>query len=475
MMRTVPVPTTKEVCVIGTGASGLASIKVCLDHGVNVTAYESRDKIAGLWNINSSSSSNTVTNSSSIISSFSDFPVPNDWPLFLPRNLVLQYLNNYAERFHLLNHIQFSTLVRKIIKRPDHKWSVTILDQKSGETSVKVFDAVMICIGHHSEPKIPVVTGSHKYTGKIVHTKYFDASSQDVKGKRVVIIGSGNSAGDAVVTACASGASKVTLAMRSGTHILRRTTIGGKAIDDVALRRSTKFLLKTLIPVRSWRNGLMGWVNKKMHFDPDDWNFPKAKHGILDKQPMINDHILFLLLSGQLEILPIERVDKFTSNSIVFVREKQQMTGIRCDVVIYATGYNNRTDLIRSVVGDQEFLFKKIFASPDSMSLGLIGHVQPLGPMFPLVEMQAKYFLWVQLRSKPINERRFIKSIRDDMKESKRKGNRDALTISWFKYMRSLAEELDLEPPMTRLFFTKPKVWAQLCFNPLTPSQFVRS
>lgn len=458
--------TTTSVCVIGAGAAVLTSIKACLDAGFSVIAYEQTDKIGGLWNINSSSTSQTISNSSSRLSSFSDFPTPRDWPLFLPRHLVIQYLNDYAKHFNLLQHINFSCMVVRIERRNDQSYAITVSNWITGQTFTTIFDCIMICIGHHTDPNIPVIAGSHKFEGKILHSKFFDPADHDLDGKQVVVIGSGNSAGDAAVEA----GDNVLLAIRTGIHIIRRTTTNGDPADEVFFRRSTQLALKTIAPLRCMRNGLVQKVNHLMHFDPKTYNIPEARHGILDQQPMINDLLLPRMISGRLNVLPIKKINKFTKDSIIFIQADHSRIAVKCDLVIYATGYRKKSQLIESLIGDHEFLYRKIFP-PDNLRIGLIGHVQPLGPQFPLMEMQARFFVQMQNKRKAESDGSVKRSIARDKAESKRKG-RHALTISWSKYIRSLARDMGIQPPLIRLFFTDQKTWRKLFFGPMAAEQY---
>ena len=461
----------RSVCVIGAGAAGLTSIKAALEAGFRVTAYERSDQVGGLWDVGAgSATSATVTNSSTRMSCFTDFAAPSHWPTFLPRHLVFEYLNKYADHFHLRQHIQFQTMVLGIV-RQGRRWAVTVSKSESSVTETCLFDSVMLCIGHHCDPHIPVVPGSHKFGGRILHSKYFDPKAHDLKSKTVVVIGCGNSAGDAAVEA----GDDVILAMRSGVHVAKRTIVNGIPMDDLMLRRWTRIWLNCIAPLRCMRNGLSGMSNVMMNFDPKMYNFPPVHHGIMDRQPIMNDLLLPQLQTGRVRVLPIKQIDCFTNDSIVFLLPDGARQSIKCDIVVYATGYLMSNQLVRSVIGEEEFLFRKIFPSNSvgqGMTLGLIGHVQPLGPQFPLMEMQARYFIMMQEdRGKLPSHRQVRHSIRQDMRESQRKG-RDAETITWMKYMETLADEMGIGVPMTRLFFTKHKLWRKLFFGSMTADQF---
>ena len=74
----------------------------------------------------------------------------------------------------------------------------TVLDHKSGEESTETFDAVMVCTGHHAEKRVPSFPGLADFKGEVLHSHDYREPSR-FTGKRVVVIGIGNSGGDMAV------------------------------------------------------------------------------------------------------------------------------------------------------------------------------------------------------------------------------------------------------------------------------------
>lgn len=136
----------KKVAVIGSGVSGLAAIKACLEEGLEPTCFEKSCDIGGLWRFTvsllpfyfylffyiflhvlyrwydyhlysvfqdevedkrASIYSSLVTNVSKETMCFSDFPMPADFPNFLPNRKYFEYIKLYAENFNLTKYIQF--------------------------------------------------------------------------------------------------------------------------------------------------------------------------------------------------------------------------------------------------------------------------------------------------------------------------------------------------------------------------------
>lgn len=187
----------KHVCVIGSGSAGLTSIKQCLDGGLLVTCYEKTDNIGGLWRYRdedkdglASVMRSTIINSSKEMSAFSDFPPPEDWPNYMHNSKMVQYFELYADKFNLHQSVKFNHEVLQVERAEDHddtgRWQVTVRDNTDKRISTKVFDAVLVCTGHHVHPSVPVFEGQKEFKGKIVHSHSYKTPDQFV-GKTVVV------------------------------------------------------------------------------------------------------------------------------------------------------------------------------------------------------------------------------------------------------------------------------------------------
>lgn len=174
-----------DVCVIGAGICGISTVKHCLEYGLSVTCYEQRSALGGLWTGTSPDVpqvgddgtlqvavyQSIVMNVSRILSSFSDFPLPESLlknvdleDRFLSGAQLLEYINLYVRHFKVDRHIQLSTRVLDITKlksvdEKDHRWEVTV-QQKVGEKDLirtTRHRYVVLASGYHSEAFIPKV------------------------------------------------------------------------------------------------------------------------------------------------------------------------------------------------------------------------------------------------------------------------------------------------------------------------------
>lgn len=189
-----------RVAIIGAGASGLTSIKCCKDEGLEPVCFEQEDSIGGLWYFteeerHSSVYRSTVINTSKEMMCFSDFPIPKEYPPFMHHQLIMKYLHLYAKEFDLYKCIRFRTKVVDLKKAPDFeesgKWEILFqeLDGKNPDAVNKeVYDAVMLCVGHHSEPSWPSFAGMDEFSGLKIHSHSYK-DFKPFENKKVLVVG----------------------------------------------------------------------------------------------------------------------------------------------------------------------------------------------------------------------------------------------------------------------------------------------
>ncbi|XP_068449065.1 flavin-containing monooxygenase 5-like [Clinocottus analis] len=254
----------RRVAVVGAGNSGLVSIKTCVAEGLEPVCFESSDDIGGLWRYKespeperSSIYRSLVVNTSKEMMCFSDFPMPDDYPNYMHNSQLLRYFRLYADHFDLLPYIRFQTSVRSVTQRPDFsvsgQWDIVTVNGDGDEES-HVFDAVLVCSGHYTEPVLPMsdFPGNEEFSGRCLHSvEYKDADAY--RGKRAVVVGIGNSGGDIAVEISRS-AEKTFLSTRHGSWVMGRMSSHGLPLDMIRVSRLNK-TLSLLLP-----KSLLNWA-----------------------------------------------------------------------------------------------------------------------------------------------------------------------------------------------------------------------
>ncbi|KAB2847467.1 MAG: SidA/IucD/PvdA family monooxygenase, partial [Hyphomicrobiaceae bacterium] len=189
-------------------------------HGVPYEQVDASDGIGGNWRHGVYTTAHIVSSKRS--TAFADYPMPADYPDFPSGSQMLAYLQSFARDRDLLGAI---TLNRKVVKSrplPDVRWRVEFED---GETAT--YKGLVVCNGHHWDRCFPVYPGN--FDGPMMHSKDFKQPA-DVAGKRVLVIGGGNSGCDMACEAARTGRSS-DISLRSGYWFLPKIAFGRPLTD----------------------------------------------------------------------------------------------------------------------------------------------------------------------------------------------------------------------------------------------------
>lgn len=472
----------RRVAVIGAGSSGLVCTKICIDEGLEPVCFESSDDIGGLWKFKESPEPerasiyrSLVVNTSKEMMCFSDFPMPAHYPNYMHNSQLLQYFRLYAEHFNLLRHINFQTTVRSVKQRPDFsisgQWDV-VTTNRNGEEENHIFDAVMVCSGQYTHPTLPVseFKGHETFSGQCFHSsEYKDAD--DYRGKRVVVVGLGNSGGDIAVEISRS-AEKTFLSTRQGVWVIGRMSDNGLPLDMTFITRFSNILQK-LLP-----KNLTNWAAERklnQKYDHSLYGL-KPSHRIMEKKPLINDDLPGQILQGALTMKP--NLKGFKESGVVF---EDGTVEENIDAVVFCTGYNGTFPFLPSALSEGPHgkltLYKRVF--PPSLqhpTLAIMGLVQGKGPIMPIVEMQARWAVKVfSGLSRLPSEEKMLEVIESDRRInmlSFPSPQQAVLQVEYIPYLDFMAGEVGVLPNLLSLFLRDPVLWIKVFFGPCTPYQY---
>ncbi|XP_015779552.1 PREDICTED: dimethylaniline monooxygenase [N-oxide-forming] 5-like [Acropora digitifera] len=469
-----------RVAIIGAGSSGLTCIKSCNDDGLEPVCFEEEDTIGGLWYFteeerHSSVYGSTVINTSKEMMCFSDFPIPKEFPPYMHHRKIMEYFHLYAKEFDLYKFIRFRTKVVEIRKTPDFdetgKWEILFREldgADSKEVKVEIYDAVMLCVGHHSEPSWPSPSfpGQDRFEGLKMHSHSYK-DFKPFEKKKVLIVGIGNSGGDIAVE-LSRHTQQVYLSTRRGAWILSRLGRGGKPADQEALTRFT-----AMLPLKLTGSLFLKLINQR--FDHDHFAL-RPQHSVFGQHPMVNDDLPHRIITGTIIVKP--NVSHFTKTGVVF-DDGTQVNDL--DVVIFCTGYKigyKCVDQAVLPVSDNKVeLYKYVF--PPNLSkptLAVLGCIQPFGAIFPLAELQARWATQVFRGKKFLPPKDVmmdsIQKKREEMAQRFYASKRHTIQVDYVPYADELATEVGCKPDLWRLLLRDPALALKCFFGPCTPAQF---
>ncbi|MGI0519242.1 NAD(P)-binding domain-containing protein [Microbacterium maritypicum] len=304
--------------VIGAGPSGLAAARALHTRGITVDGYEASHGVGGLWDITNPRS--TMYESAHLISSrttteFAEFPMRSrvDYP---GHRVLKEYFDNYAEHFGLTELFRFDTRVTRLEPR-DGGWDLTSAGPTGNET--RWYPGVVLANGTLAEPNVPTFTG--EFSGELLHTSAYKSPEQ-LKDKRVLLIGAGNSGCDIAVDAVHHAVS-VDMSVRRGYYFVPRYLFG-RPSDTLNQGRPLPARIKQAVDSR---------VLRAFTGDPVRFGFPRPDYRIYESHPIVNTLILNHLGQGDLRIRP--DIARFEGTTVHF----RDGSADDYDLVLLATGY----------------------------------------------------------------------------------------------------------------------------------------
>lgn len=387
-----------DVVVIGAGISGIAAAKCLLDAELSVVVLERTGDVGGLWTFRENDYGVmrfTHINVSKYNYCFSDFPFPDKAPDYPHNTDMANYIVDYMKHFNIQECIRFHTKVIGVEKIGD-LWQVTVRHvAEDGHTILDSLDTeiyrakyIAIATGHHATPQYAKFPGQDSFKGEIIHSvKFNDVVSNGMVGKRVLVVGIGNSAVDVAVNCASVGRCRsVYISTRSGAWIIPNY-IFGHPTDLYACR------LLFMLP---WKlaNFIFENIIKLLSGNPRRWQLnPKMK--VLQTQPTISPTLIHHIQRREIKVVP--NIQRIEGSKVFFMNGESA----EFDHIVLCTGYKidlpYLCDTIREVVLDEERndikLYKNVFSPEVGPSLAFIGFVQPAsGGVLTMSELQARWF-----------------------------------------------------------------------------------
>ena len=208
-------PADFKVLVVGAGMMGINAAIKLQQAGFDFTVLEALDKVGGNWLTNTYPGA--AVDTPSRIYSFS-FEPNASWTQFYPRGPeFLSYLDRVADKYNLRDRIHFGTWVEGATWDEARKiWTVKAV--RNGKPETYECNVLIMAVGPNNNPNYPNVKNLDAFKGPVIHSAAWDHSI-DLKGKKVVLVGTGCS-GVQVATAIADKVGELIIVQRQPEHII---------------------------------------------------------------------------------------------------------------------------------------------------------------------------------------------------------------------------------------------------------------
>jgi hypothetical protein len=352
--------------------------------GIAFDCFEKGSEVGGNWRFENDNGMSSAyrslhINTSRGLMAYKTFPMPDDYPDYPDHFQIARYFDDYVDRFGLRERIRFRTEAKSVVPA-EGEWEIAVEDA-DGNQEAHRYRAVLVANGHHWDPRWPEppFPGAGEFEGEQMHAHHY-REPEALRGKRVLVLGIGNSATDIAVEASRI-AEKTFLAMRRGAYVMPKY-LNGKPTDEAASK------LLTLMPLPVQRFVLARMLGLSAG-DMTSYGLPKPDHKLLEAHPTVSAELLSRLGHGDIAVKP--NIDRFAGGRTVRFADGSEE---EIDLVVYCTGYRITfpffDESLVSAADNRLSLYRRV-ASVEHPGLYFIGFVQPLGAIMPIAEAQSEW------------------------------------------------------------------------------------
>nr|XP_029122962.1 indole-3-pyruvate monooxygenase YUCCA8 [Elaeis guineensis] len=325
--------------IVGAGPSGLAVAASLHRLSVPSIILERSDGIADLWRHRAYG--RLFLHLPKAFCQLPHLAFPAHFPTYPSKADFVQYLHSYAHHFSL-HPIFGCTVVAAHFDPAVSLWRVTTPEELL-EVVEYVSPWLVVATGENAEPVVPKLKGREEFKGSMLHSSEYK-SGKEYKGKRVLVVGCGNSGMDLCLDLCEHGAMPF-MSVRSAVHVLPREMFGTstfglamKLLKWLPLRMVDRFLLTVarMVIGNTEKYGL-----KRPELGPLELK------NITGKTPVLDVGALTLIRNGRIQI--VLEVESLTSNGAKFVDGRE----MGYDSVVFATGYRSN---VTTWLQDSDFI-----------------------------------------------------------------------------------------------------------------------
>ena len=303
------------VVVVGAGAAGLSAAAALKRKGIDSVLLE-QDRVGGSW---ARRYDRLHLHTVRGFSGLAHYGIPRRYPAYLSRDEFVAYLKEYAEHFGL--NVATGCEVRRICRHPENShWMVSTAKGETWRAR-----AVVIATGQYRIPLTPRWPGAESFRGELTHSARYSRPAP-YAGKRVLVVGAGNSGAEIATDVAENGAAFTALSLRTAPPIVPRDPFG------MPIQRTGILLsfLPTFIADRMAR-----LTSRLVLGDLAAYKIPRPQWGPFSSQrvPLIDVGFVGAVKRGILKLRPA--LERLTESGVVFADGSTEPF----DVIIAATGF----------------------------------------------------------------------------------------------------------------------------------------
>jgi hypothetical protein len=344
--------------VVGGGQAGLAAAARLTQLGIDTLIVDRHKRIGDNWRkrYHALTLHNQVQ-----VNHMPYMPFPPTWPAYVPKDKLANWFEFYVEALEL-NYWPETELVHGSYDAITQHWTVTLRGGDGKEQELRTRDIIMATgvSGIANRPNIPTLD---EFQGRIVHSSEYE-DSDGYEGKRVIVIGTGNSGHDIAQDLCSSGAD-VTMVQRSPTLVVNIEPSAqlpyGLYNEGLSLEDCDFITLS--MPTPLLRKAHVGFTKQSANFDKDlladlekigfkldfgedgtGWQFKYLTRG---GGYYFNVGCSDMLIEGKIRLIQFDDIIRFTADGAQLISGDN----VVADLIVLSTGYRPQEELVEKLFG----------------------------------------------------------------------------------------------------------------------------
>lgn len=323
--------TTPAIVIVGGGASGLSTAGALKERGYSAVVLERDAAIGGTW---ARRYDRLHLHTARPWSGLAHYPIPRSYPRYASKDQFARYLQDYAAHFRL--DVRTGCPVTRVARAEPTtppRWQV---ESACGAWRPLV---VVLATGQYDIPTQPTWPGQETYTGRLLHSAEYRTGS-DYEGRRVLVIGVGNSGAEIAADLAEQGAAFVAVSVRTPPFVVPRDRFGLPI-------QFTSLLMSSLPLPPGLLDRIARQVSRQALGDLRPYGLgPATRFPYTHRQvPCIDVGFVRELKAGRVAIRP--NVAGFTAEGVMYGDGREEAF----DAVIAATGFRTALPTLLDLPG----------------------------------------------------------------------------------------------------------------------------
>jgi cation diffusion facilitator CzcD-associated flavoprotein CzcO len=347
------------VLVVGGGQAGLSIAARCKQLQLDTLIVDREPRIGDNWRkrYHALTLHNQVQ-----VNHLPYMPFPPNWPVYIPKDKLANWFEAYVDAMEL-NFWTGTTFESGTYEVAEDRWSV-VLRRADGSERVIHPRHVVMATGVSGIPSLPDIPTLKNFSGMVLHSSRY-TDGEDWKGKKAIVIGTGNSGHDIAQDLFSSGA-EVTLVQRSSTLITSiepSAQLAYAAYNEGTLEDND--LIATSMPLTLAKRSHVMLTEQSRKYDQElldglarigfkldfgdggtGWQFKYLTRG---GGYYFNVGCSELVVEGEIGLRQFSDIECFVADGV-------EMNGgekLAADLIVLATGYKPQEYLVRKLFGEE--------------------------------------------------------------------------------------------------------------------------